>query len=210
MTEIHPDIERMINRALDGALDEDEQIALHRALLRDPEAHRLHDEYRALDERASAALRGALGNAAPSFDPLALTQPAAPARGLRYHRAWWLMPAAAAALLVFSLIGPKTAAPPHSPTVVSRTPATAPDGHRLVDGAAPPHPRIRIGNDSAFDGLNAHTVGYGTQSIKRVTDRDLLGVLGQDGRVYWLEVDRTRTLTKPKNSAVGKPVVGDL
>jgi hypothetical protein len=38
--------------------------------------------------------------------------------------------------------------------------------------------------------------------IFRDTDRELIGVIGEDGRTYWLQVDRTRTFRDWDSPAV--------
>ena len=56
MSAVDKDIERLIVRHLDGALSADEELELNRAILRDPDAHRLLEEYRRIDEFSAAVL----------------------------------------------------------------------------------------------------------------------------------------------------------
>ncbi len=37
----------------------------------------------------------------------------------------------------------------------------------------------------------------GETRIRRVTGREVLGVVGEDGNIYWIEVDRIRTIRRP-------------
>ena len=36
------------------------------------------------------------------------------------------------------------------------------------------------------------------QRIKRDTGREVFGVVGDDGNVYWIQVDRIRTMRRPR------------
>ena len=57
------DIEIMINRLVDGELDEADRETLQRQLLRDPEAHAMLWDYEALDDQCRDAIASALGTA---------------------------------------------------------------------------------------------------------------------------------------------------
>ena len=61
MSDVNEQLERRMIRSLDGALTEDEELELNRELIRDPEAHRLMAEYRAVDGLAAAALDRVVG-----------------------------------------------------------------------------------------------------------------------------------------------------
>ena len=37
------------------------------------------------------------------------------------------------------------------------------------------------------------------------TGREVIGVVGEDGNLYWIEVDRTRTIRVPASSEAGRP-----
>jgi hypothetical protein len=39
--------------------------------------------------------------------------------------------------------------------------------------------------------------GLTVPRVRRHTGRDVLGVVGDDGNIYWIEVDRTRTVRQP-------------
>lgn len=43
------------------------------------------------------------------------------------------------------------------------------------------------------------TVGTnpGDTRIRRITGREVLGVVGEDGNIYWIEVDRILTIRRP-------------
>ena len=53
--------------------------------------------------------------------------------------------------------------------------------------------------------LTRENLEYGAKIVGGVTPgragRDIYGVMGEDGSIYWIEVDRMRTLRKPKQAA---------
>ena len=42
-------------------------------------------------------------------------------------------------------------------------------------------------------------------AVRRSTGRDLIGVIGEDGNWYWIEVERSRTIRVPERPASGDP-----
>jgi hypothetical protein len=50
--------------------------------------------------------------------------------------------------------------------------------------------------DAPADGMY-RPVSSTLPSVQRATGRDLVGVVGEDGNVYWIEVERTRTVRLP-------------
>jgi len=128
-------LERQIVRQLDGELDAAGRTALTRKLLRDPEAHRLRDDYAAVDRAGGEALREAF--ARERGEDLRRCLPPAPGR----RAARWARVAAVAAAGVVLAIGAGAAwhlrkgpADPGNGAVAARSPrgnpATVP-----VDGA---------------------------------------------------------------------------
>ena len=193
MASVDKDLERLIVRQLDGELNEDEQLELNRELIRDPEAQQLMDDYRCIDGLATRAIGRALGEGQPAFDPDALTQASRLPQPRRIHRGWWLVPGAIAAALL-ALVIPRptfttTEAP--RPTVVDREPAA----------------RLPILAPQADDRENLmRTIGM--PRIQRDTGREVFGVVGDDGNLYWIEVDRTRTVRQPARGS-GVPGAGE-
>jgi len=49
-----------------------------------------------------------------------------------------------------------------------------------------------------------------TPAIHRNTDREIIGVVGDDGNLYWIEVERTRTVTLPAGTNSQAGTDGDL
>jgi hypothetical protein len=187
------DIERMIVRQLDGELTEDEQLELNRELIRDPEANSMMADYRKVDELAAAAIERALGDDRSTFDPAALPDPGASAAPRRYHRGWWMVPGSIAAALLA--------------VVVARFPLQPSFNDSLADANNSPHKTApvlpRIGGGSHVDGI-MRNVGDSPvpRRVNRSTGREIIGVMGDDGNVYWIEVERVKTVTRPRPGSV--------
>ena len=183
MSEINEHLERLINRSLDGDLGEDGQLELNRELIRNPAARGLLAEYQAMDGRAAAALGQAFGVA--RWDPIAVAETRAARSSHPFHRRHavrWLIPGAIAAALAAMVIPYPSFETPvkQSDTMVTLPPERVPQG--LVQGFVP-----------------ARTVstGSGAPAVHRDRGRDIIGVLGDDGNLYWIEVEKTRTVTLP-------------
>src|SRR5688572_28388357 len=95
-------LEREINRALDGELSGDDRLALNRELTRRPELRAMMDRSARIDNLADAALRGLFDDA--DGPHLTLPETLARQRGGGYRRAWWLMSGAAAAAVLAGLL----------------------------------------------------------------------------------------------------------
>lgn len=176
------DIERLIVRSLDGELGEDEQLQLNRELIRNPEAQRLMEQYKQIDELAGAALHHALSGDRIPLDPAALPGREQPQRVVRYHRGWWLVPGAIAAALLA--------------IVVAQFSATPTTEHRLADrngGAA--HTIVPVSDPIPYPADITRNAGT---AVRRSTGRDVFGVVGEDGNIYWIEVDSTKTFRRPR------------
>jgi len=177
------DYEALITRRLDGAISNDEALRLDRELLRNPELRETFDAYTRNDAIASEALSRQLGAGCGNVDISAITEERA-AKGLgRPHRGWLLIPGAIAAALLAMVIPMPSFTNTSQPRIVDSYPDSTPMHER---GLRPV---------STLDGLyrNANTT-------KRNTGRDVIGVIGEDGNMYWIEVDRTRTITVPPRS----------
>lgn len=177
------DIERLIVRCLDGAITEDEQLTLNRELIRDPEARRLMDDYRRADDLAVAALGQAFGDDTLNYDPTLLPDRAVPVQRVGIHRGWWMATGVAAAAMLAIFVG----LPPLSPT----------PGSGVADGGLE-IPLVHAAQSSP--GVGSVDVPMRNASMaprmNRRTGRDVLGVVGDDGNIYWLEVDRSRTVRR--------------
>ncbi len=181
MYHVPEDMERLIVRHLDGELTQDEELVLSRELLRNPAARRLMDEYQGIDRLATAALsKELLGATDPRL--LAVGSPSArSAARLRPHRGWLLVPGAiAAAFLALAMPRWDSLTAPQAPKFTESAPLT-PQIHPVP--VAQPNEWHR-------------TVGMGPK-IQRDTGREVIGVQGDDGNFYWIEIDRTWTVRQP-------------
>lgn len=181
MYHVTEDTERLIVRHLDGELTQDEELVLSRELLRNPAARRMMDDYQGVDRLASAALsQTCLG----TTDPRAITfesKPVRPAVRFHPHRGWLLVPGAiAAALLALAIPRWDSLTAPPSPKFTESAPRTP---QLLPVPAAQPNDLHR-------------TVGL-RPKIQRDTGREVIGVQGDDGNFYWIEIDRTWTVRQP-------------
>lgn len=192
-------LEHIVSRSLDGMLSEDEAVELGRTVLRDPDARRLMEEGQRIDALASAALERAVPDSPPAFDPLAIIGRRPERSGASYHRAWWLLPAAiAAALGTVFFVQPPTKNAINVPVADARRDTSVSPAQQRGN------PSPVLTGDSPYQLINS-----APRRTQRMTDRELLGVIGEDGNIYWIEIDRTRTIKSLKSSGV-KLISGDL
>lgn len=197
MSDVNEQLERRMIRSLDGALTEDEELELNRELIRNPEAHRLMAEYRAVDGLAAAALDRVVGGEAPKLDGATWARAVPAKRRAWQARAWlWLAPGAIAAALL-ALIVPRPSLTGVGPAPIVRGP-----------GASIPEGVVR----SPFSGGQPDMMRSvrSTPAIHRNTGREIIGVVGDDGNLYWIEVERTRTVTLPAGTNSQAGADGDL
>jgi hypothetical protein len=181
--------ELLINRLLDGELPPHEELELNRTLIRDPELVQLRDDYRRIDEHAGSALctlRGGSVSLGAIFDadraPIRMTP--------RVRRGWVMIPGAiAAAWLALVIPGPDFGGrPTESPIVV--------DGRDLYP----------VDATGGWSGEAVRTpVSTSVPRIRSQTGRDVIGVVGDDGNLYWIEVEKKRTVRWPAGSAQSDP-----
>jgi len=215
-------IENLISRSLDGVLSEEEQLELNRELIRNPEAQRLMDACRKVDALAAAVLDEAVPERGLSYDPTAwienhrerkpATLAGLPARSVSgprstrrtrdagySHRRYWLIPGAIAAALLAVVVNRLTLSPQPDGQLTERDrPATF---VTPIDGPVWPS-----GNGMTRPVSTAPP----QQRIQRDIARDLIGVIGEDGRIYWIEVDRTRTWKRPNTESGRRPVSEEM
>ena len=197
MSDVNEHRERLIVRSLDGELSEDDELALNRELIRNPEAHRLMAAYRTVDELSVAALDEATTGETPEFDAKTWTQVDSLKRRTRQGRTWfWLVPGAIAAALLAMVV------PRPMSTSVQRPPIVR----------APSAPTFNGAVGSPFTGGRQDMMRSvrSTPAIHRNTGREIIGVVGDDGNLYWIEVERTRTVTLPAGTSSQAGTDGDL
>jgi anti-sigma factor RsiW len=170
-------IEHLINRKLDGELTDAESLELDKAVIRDPRARLLLEEYERLDGAAHAAIQATLAGTVPAARPEQITEWSIT------RRPWWastvLITAVAASMTLAVLLGQRSSG--------------------LVDPAGPAGPMLTAppaaAPHSGFD-LVSHVDGPRRET--RSLDRDVIGVWDRDSRsLYLLEVDSARAVVEP-------------
>ena len=200
MSETSKDIEKLIVRQLDSELSEDEQLELNRELIRDPEAQQLRRDYQRIDSLAADALGQALGKGDVGFDPAALVTNRGARRTFPIHRGWWLVSGAVAAALLALVIPQSTIDPMDgtAPPIVQSRPSTA-------------QPIIEPDPLSGGRYAPMRTVGSSFPTrIRRDTEREVMGVVDDDGNIYWIEIDRTRTFKRPIRQSERQGIGGGI
>ncbi|MEK6677378.1 MAG: hypothetical protein AABZ47_17215 [Planctomycetota bacterium] len=183
--DIDPQLERRIARHLDGELSTDEDLAFQRDILREENARGLLEDYRKIDDLVSLALTEVTTgrDLRPGTTLWNSAATSAARRKRSFSRAWWVIPGAIAAAMAWFMAGPL-------PT------EQAPQNARIAltgRPGAPPNSMSLGGTLGEVDGRLVRPVSTGRRTIRDI-DRDLVGVLGDDGNIYWFEVNRTRTL----------------
>lgn len=183
MSEISEHLERLINRSLDGDLDDDARLELNRELIRNPAARAMLSEYQAIDRGASTALSRAFGDTAvtPSL-PVEARSTQALRYSHRRHIVRWLIPGAIAAALLATVIPYPSLVAPNRP---GDSFVALPNGHAptLTQPSEVP--------------IRTVSTASGVPTVHRDRGRDIIGVMGDDGNLYWIEVEKTRTVTLP-------------
>ena len=193
MNPVDPKIERLIVRQLDGEITEAEQLELNRELLRNPGARRLWEDYRTLDATAGEVLQSLLVDRHSSFDPTTLPSPVTvTAIRPQFVRRHWLLLSGAVAAAILALAIPRPAVTTNNQpgSFVEKTGAQP----ILVDNTRRPRP-------VNADGLMRNV---SMPSVQRESGTDVFGVLDENGNVYWIEVERTRTLRRPARNRAGR------
>lgn len=184
--------ELFINRLLDAELAAEAEHELNRTLIREPELMRLRDDYRQIDALAGDVL-ASIRRGDVDLGAIFAADRSPIRMGSRMRRGWIAIPGAiAAALLAMVIPGPDfRGRPTTSPVIV--------DGRNLY----PVDPR------GGWNGEQINTpVSTAAPRVRSKTGRDVIGVVGDDGNLYWIEVEKKRTehwpagrsLPDPKNS----------
>jgi len=205
MANVDKDIEGLIVRSLDETLSEDEELRLNRELVRNPDAQRMMEQYRSIDELAGAALHNALDRNDLPLDPELLPSRAAMASVPRRHSGWWLVPGAIAAALLALVVARFPITPPTHSTV-----AEVGNGNsELVPTIIPPQTIPPDRNQQGGIMRNAD-MGTSAPRIRREKGRDVIGVIGDNGNIYWIEVDRIQTIRWPGSGAASQSAPGEM
>ncbi len=201
-------LETLISKRLDGLLDENDQLVLDRELIRDPQARQMMDAYREADGLAARALDEVVADRSDAIDPQAWIDGVSQQRGASpVHRGWWLVPGSIAAGLLAILVNSLTVAPPPSSSIqmargpqVTHVTKPQPTMGRVVPISAQPRQGDVMRNASMAP----------QQKIRRDTSHNSYGIMGREGVLYWIEVDRMRTIKRPNPKANDHPVLHEM
>ncbi|MFQ5490216.1 MAG: anti-sigma factor family protein [Phycisphaerae bacterium] len=193
--QVDPRIERLIVRRLDGELTANEQLELDRALVRDPAARQLLEDYGRIDRAAADALACAFASpgVVEARASIRLTDPHSDRRGA-YSKLWWALPAAIAAGIAIMVV--LTESSPTTQQVAVRQPQAP------VPGEVAPTHVVPEGRSPILQ------TRYAPGKIERSTTTDDLYIVGADGNLYVIERQHISTARKPKSGIV--QVSGDL
>ncbi len=197
MKKINKNIETLIVRSLDHDLNEQEQLELNRELIRNPDAREMLEQYQCIDNLAVEALGQVIGET--SVDGCETITNAQPVNTRRFNRSWLMVPGAIAAAIMAIAIPRITLDQP----LLSQPGQSQPINNSIVANPPPlttiPYIRPQVRPNAGFNvGQNLDQNGMMQQvsypRTRRNTGREMLGVVGEDGKMYWIEVDRIRTI----------------
>lgn len=205
MAIVDKDIEGLIVRSLDETLSEDEELRLNRELVRNPDAQRMMEQYRSIDELAGAALHDTLDRDDLPLDPELLPNRAAMVSVPRRHSGWWLVPGAIAAALL-ALVVARFPITPSTHSMVA-------DGDNGMSELVPmlvPSENVSPNLTRPDNIMRNADMGTSAPRIRRETGRDVIGVIGDNGNIYWIEVDRIQTIRWPGSGAASRSAPGEM
>ncbi len=190
---MYPDehLEKLINRSLDGELTETEELELARVLLRSRDAREAFEQMQAIDRYAGQAVREGL-HVGPVERQIPNRWRNARPSGRTARRRWvWPTAAAAAALAAAALaaawlMGPDTRTNDNAIAVID-TPEPVPVAP--ATGSLERNRPLQRIPGSGHPGL-----------VDRQIAHDWIAVQGPDGAVYWIELNRRRTLERPRST----------
>lgn len=194
MERLHDHIDKLISRSLDGELTDEEQLELNRELIRNPEANRIMEMSRRIDSMASDALLMEVGTMDSPISLDTLPPQEKNRRAGQWGRGRWLIPGAmAAAVAAFFLAQPDTS------LIHPRQPLDSLANAPLVESQGMNPVVTPVSSRGSSPDL-MRRVGTGPR-ITRDTGREVFGVVGDDGNIYWIEVDRSVTFRRPMRAA---------
>ncbi len=177
-------LERLITRRLDGEMTEAESYELDKLVIRSREARQQLEAAQRQDDLVRSVLQELVSDA-PAVVP-SVERPRAPVYRIRVRR--WPLPLAVAAAVVFLIGGPA-----YLGQVASKRPSLP------AGGAASPEPVTVAGLPSVAAPVAGEIDPPEVPHYRRrALDRDVFGVVGEDGKtVYLLELNRERTGVVP-------------
>ena len=182
MRKVDRNIENMIVKRLDGELAERDELTLDRELIRNPAAREMLESYERIDRLAGAALSDAIGTSETQLDTHAMPQRAVAHRSPSHRWIWQLATGSIAAAILAVFVARLT--PGDSPFTATIVAEKRPEPIPQMIGSTPNLPiRENV----------MHNVGTSGPKMWRDTGREMFGVVGDDGNLYWIGIDRTRT-----------------
>lgn len=182
MRKVDKDIEALITRRLDGELAEQDELMLDRKLIRDPAAREMLEAYESVDRLAAAALSDAITAQRTQVDLDMLTRSPVARAGNSTRWVWQLATGAVAAAILAIFAARFMPGPSSSKENMANAPQPRPIPQMISS------PENRQGPENVM-----RNVGTARPKTWRDTGREMFGVVGDDGNIYWIGIDRTRT-----------------
>ena len=186
-------IELLITRKLDGTITDEERLELDRALIRSPEHRRLLERSELIDALCAEALHSEFRRPRNGDVSSIIAKADRTRRPSRY---WWCLPAALAACLALILVsGWFVDGGRERPSLAERGPLPASRAPRPLD------PRPSHLANGTVKPEHMRRVITGADVMNRHRDTSVYGIVGEDGRIYLIEFERTRTYRYPFGNA---------
>lgn len=213
MSDMLDRIELLITRRLDGVLTDEESLELDRALIRSPEYRRMFEVSERIDMLCADALAEQVGHSAAG-SAVVLTMAVRTKRGWGGRRAWWLMPAGAAACVGWMMwAGAMNVRSGSGGDGLVQSDRSR-NGVELAAGSdrgeTKDTARSVMGADRLRNGGGVRQAGMGIPSMSRMRDSNVYGIVGGEDRIFLIEVDRIRTLQRSPALASAVPVRHEL
>ena len=201
-------IELLISRRLDGRITESEQLELDRALIRYPEWRAMFEATERIDAVCGATIReelvGVGDGGGIEVSARAMSSIGEKVTGSRRRsRLWWLMPSAVAACIVWLMVTEafEVGGERQRPAIVEvGTPdrGIAPAGGLTGGSLAPTLARPALGDATLGDSRRGfRRTSLGPDVMERRRDSNMYGIIGEDGRIYLIELERVRSYRFP-------------
>ena len=121
-----------------------------------------------------------------------------------FNLGWMLIPGAIAAAILATVI-PRPTFTDQSGAVTDAT-----NGQTTMLPSVMPTVMPSVARDGRGGSSDLMRPVSVAPSVRRRTGRDLIGVVGDDGNLYWIEVERTRTIKLPRRRPVSSGSLNEL
>ncbi len=196
-------IDRLMTRKLDGVLSDEQRADLDEAKVRNPAIRNACDSTEAVDALCASVLSDVLGSnpAVEGADVMA-----ARASSVRRFDSgiWWIVPGALAACLGWMMINPVLNPPSdNQPMIVLGEPDAGPYPPADLANPGPAAYSQPASFSPRPSGANLiRPVSTDGQVMDRRRQSDHFGIIGDDGRIYLVELERTQFYRYPRENAV--------